>query len=80
MEERSRGSDVIVLEDNIGERSVRILLLVLLFYIMCIPFASPLLQLLRGKGSTDNQKTALFQSYSEMVTKVAGILYGEREN
>ena len=25
MEERSRGSDVIVLEDNVGERSVRIL-------------------------------------------------------
>ena len=47
---------------------------------MCISFASPLLQLLREKGSTDNETTALFLSYSEMVTQIAGILYGKRKN
>lgn len=50
------------------------------FCIVIIIFASPLLQLLREEGSTDNETTPLFRSYSEMVTKVAGILYGEREN
>ena len=54
--------------------------LVLLFDIMCIPFISPLLQLLREKGGTDNETTALFQMYNEMVTHIAGILYGERKN
>ena len=55
VEERSRGSDVIILEDNIGD--------------------SPILQLMRKEGSTDNDTRALINSYSEMITKVAGILY-----